>query len=141
MDKLQNDGDCTNPIDTIKKHPVAFGRSMQQSVDTGSSSVVKKSLFGITRNMSVPNASEGNIPGPIKKQPPIVGRGTPPPVPPNKPIIPPKKDLISLIKKTSAAENAASSPDKDQKDSLIRHNNFLSNDIPAVDKQEELVNN
>lgn len=141
MDKLQNEEDCINPIDTIKKHPVAFGRSMQQSVDSGSSSVIKKPLFGISRNMSVPSASEGNFPGPIKKQPVIVGRGTPPPVPPNKPIIPPKKDLISFMKKTSVTENSASSPDKEQKDTLLRHNNFLPNDIPAVDKQEELVNN
>lgn len=106
-----------------------------QSVDSGSSSGIKKSLFGIQRNMSVPNATESNLPGLIKKQPTLVGRGTPPPVPPNKPIIPPKKDLISFIKKTTV-ENAASAVDKLQKESLLRHNSFIPNDISVDDKQE-----
>lgn len=107
-----------------------------QSVDSGSSSGIKKALFGIQRNMSVPNATETNLPGLIKKQPTLVGRGTPPPVPPNKPIIPPKKDLISFIKKSTVTENAASTVDKLQKESLLRHNNFISNDISVEDKQE-----
>lgn len=144
MDKLQEDEDCTTPLDTIKKHPIAFGRNMQ-SVDCGSSSSVKKSLFGIQRNMSVPNVIESNIPGLIKKQSTLVCRGTPPPVPPNKPIIPPKKDVISFIKKTSVADNTtavtAVAADKEQKDSLLRNNNFPPNDIAAVDKQEEIVKN
>jgi len=109
--------------------------------DSGSTSTVKKSLFGIQRNMSVPNATESNIPGLIKKQITTVGRGTPPPVPPNKPIIPPKKDLISFIKKTSIADNAASTADKDQKDSQLRHNSFLPNEIAPVDKPDEMVKN
>lgn len=114
---------------------------MQQSVDSGSSGTFKKSLFGIQRNMSVPNAAESNVSGLIKKQS-AIGRGAPPPVPPNKPIIPPKKDLISFIKKTPvAAENTTPTIDKEQKDSALRHNSFLSNDITATDKQEEMVNN
>lgn len=134
------DEDCATPLDTIKKHPVAFGRSMQ-SVDSGSTSAIKKSLFGIKRNMSVPNAAESILTGLIKKQSVTIGRGAPPPVPPNKPVIPPKKDLISLIKKPSVAENAAPAIDKEQKDTLLRHNNCLSNDITVVDKQEEMANN
>lgn len=140
MDK-QDDEDTSTPLDTIKKHPIAFGRNMQ-SVDTGSSSAVKKSLFGIQRNMSVPNATDSNIPGLIKKQQAIMGRGTPPPVPPNKPIIPPKKDLISFMKKTPATDNTVTTTEKETKDSLLRHNSFLANDIASVDKQqEELVKN
>ncbi|XP_060857721.1 CTTNBP2 N-terminal-like protein [Metopolophium dirhodum] len=139
VDKPQDDEDCSTPLDTIKKHPISFGRSMQS--DSGSTSTVKKSLFGIQRNMSVPNATESNIPGLIKKQITTVGRGTPPPVPPNKPIIPPKKDLISFIKKTSIADNAASTADKDQKDSQLRHNSFLPNEIAPVDKPDEMVKN
>jgi len=128
-------------LDTIKKHPISFGRSIQS--ESGSTSIVKKSLFGIQRNMSVPNATESNIPGLIKKQITTVGgRGTPPPVPPNKPIIPPKKDLISFIKKTSVADNTASTVDKDQKkDSQLRHNNFLSSDVAPVEKSDEMVKN
>lgn len=151
MDKLQEDEDCTTPLDTIKKHPIAYGRNMQ-SIDSGSSSGVKKALFGIQRNMSVPNVAETNIPGLIKKQSTLVCRGTPPPVPPNKPVIPPKKDLISFIKKTTVVDNASSvaaaataataaAADKEQKDSLLKQNNFLSKDIATVDKQEEVVEN
>lgn len=93
-------------------------------------SVIKKS-FGIQRNMSVPNPTENNFSGLIKKQSTIVGRGTPPPVPPNKPVIPKKKDLLSFIKKTPVAENTVST---EQKDSLV-HNNFLSSDIDnTIDK-------
>lgn len=139
VDKPQDDEDCSTPLDTIKKHPISFGRSMQS--DSGSTSTVKKSLFGIQRNMSVPNTTESNIPGLIKKQITTVGRGTPPPVPPNKPIIPPKKDLISFIKKSSIADNAASTADKDQKDSQLRHNSFLPNEIAPVDKPDEMVKN
>ncbi|XP_026820962.1 uncharacterized protein CG10915 [Rhopalosiphum maidis] len=139
VDKLQDDEDCSTPLDTIKKHPISFGRSMQS--ESGSTSTVKKSLFGIQRNMSVPNTAESNIPGLIKKQITTVGRGTPPPVPPNKPIIPPKKDLISLIKKTSVADNTASTAEKDQKDSQLRHNNLLPNEIVSVDKPDEMVKN
>lgn len=114
---------------------------MQQSIDSGSTSAIKKSLFGIQRNMSVPNATESNLPGLMKKPTANVGRGTPPPVPPNKPVIQPKKDFnVSLIKKSMVAENSAS-PDKEQKDALLRHNNFLPKDISTVDKQEEVVNN
>lgn len=88
--------------------------------------------------MSVPNATETNIPGLIKKQISSVGRGTPPPVPPNKPIIPPKKDLISFMKKASVADNAVSTADKD---SQLRHNSFVSNEITPVDKSDEVVKN
>lgn len=142
MDKLQEDEDCTTTVDTIKKHPTAFGRNIQL-VDSGSSSGVKKALFGIQRNMSVPNVTESNVPGLIKKQSTLLCRGTPPPVPPNKPIIPPKKNLVNLIKQISVSDNAvvAATADKEQKDSQLRHNNFLSNDIPAVDKQEETIEN
>ncbi|XP_060844504.1 CTTNBP2 N-terminal-like protein [Rhopalosiphum padi] len=139
VDKLQDDEDCSTPLDTIKKHPISFGRSIQS--ESGSTSTVKKSLFGIQRNMSVPNTAESNIPGLIKKQITTVGRGTPPPVPPNKPIIPPKKDLISFIKKTSVADNTASTAEKDQKDSQLRHNNLLPNEIVSVDKPDEMVKN
>jgi len=111
--------------------------------ESGQTSTVKKSLFGIQRNMSVPNTAESNIPGLIKKQISSVGRGTPPPVPPNKPIIPPKKDLISFIKKTPVADNAASTStaEKDQKDSQLRHNNLLPNEIVSVDKSDEELKN
>ncbi|KAL4135857.1 hypothetical protein QTP88_007444 [Uroleucon formosanum] len=139
VDKPQDDEDCSTPLDTIKKHPISFGRSMQS--DSGSTNTVKKSLFGIQRNMSVPSVTESNIPGLIKKQITTLGRGTPPPVPPNKPIIPPKKDLISFIKKTSIVDNSASTADKDQKDSQLRHNSFLSNEIAPVDKPDEMVKN
>lgn len=140
MDKLQ-DNENTTPLDTIKKHPITFGRS-QQSIDSGPSSIVKKSLFGIQRNMSVPNATESNLPGLIKKQQAAIARGTPPPVPPNKPVIAPKKDLTSFIKKPSIPDNAISSAEKDQKvDSVHKHNSFLTNDIATSDKQEELVKN
>lgn len=139
VDKPQDDEECSTPLDTIKKHPISFGRSVQS--ESGTTSTVKKSLFGIQRNMSVPNATETNIPGLIKKQITTVGRGTPPPVPPNKPIIPPKKDLISFIKKTSVADNIASTADKDQKDSQLRHNSILPNEIAPVDKPDEVVKN
>ncbi|KAL5238142.1 hypothetical protein ACI65C_005552 [Semiaphis heraclei] len=139
VDKPQDDEDCSTPLDTIKKQPISFGHRMQS--ESGPTSAVKKSLFGIQRNMSVPNATESNIPGLIKKQITTVGRGTPPPVPPNKPIIPPKKDIISFIKKTSVADNAASSAEKDQKDSQLRHNSFLSNEITPVDKPDDMVKN
>jgi len=139
VDKPQDDEDCSTPLDTIKKQPISFGRSMQS--ESGSTSTVKKSLFGIQRNMSVPNTTESNIPGLIKKQITTVGRGTPPPVPPNKPIIPPKKDLISFIKKTSIADNTASTTEKDQKDSQLRHNNLLPNEVVSVDKPDEMVKN
>jgi len=139
VDKPQDDEDCSTPLDTIKKQPISFGRSMQS--ESGSTSTVKKSLFGIQRNMSVPNTAESNIPGLIKKQITTVGRGTPPPVPPNKPIIPPKKDLISFIKKTSIADNTASTTEKDQKDSQLRHNNLLPNEVVSVDKPDEMVKN
>jgi hypothetical protein len=147
VDKLQEDDDCTTPLDTIKKHPIAFVRSMQ-STECSSSSGIKKALFGIQRNMSVPNVAESNVPGLIKKQSTLSSscRGTPPPVPPNKPIIPPKKNLVNFIKQISVTDNAvattaAATADKEQKDSLLRHNNYLSNDIAAVDKQEETVEN
>lgn len=127
-------------MDTIKSKPATFARNMQ-SIDSSSSGIVKKTLFGIQRNMSVPNANEGNIPGLIKKHSTGVGRGTPPPVPPNKPIIPPKKDLTSLMKKTPMAENTISTVEKEeQKDSLVKTNISL-NDIPTIDKQDETVNN
>ncbi|CAH1732609.1 CTTNBP2 N-terminal-like protein [Aphis gossypii] len=138
VDKPQDDEDCSTPLDTIKKHPISFGRSMQS--ESGSTSTVKKSLFGIQRNMSVPNTAESNIPGLIKKQISSVGRGTPPPVPPNKPIIPPKKDLISFIKKTPVADSAASTSTA-EKDSQLRHNNLLPNEIVSVDKSDEEVKN
>ncbi|VVC34782.1 Hypothetical protein CINCED_3A015055 [Cinara cedri] len=132
--------ECRSPMDTVKNKPVAYGRNMQ-SIDSSSSGIVKKTLFGIQRNMSVPNTNEGNFPGLIKKHSTAVGRGTPPPVPPNKPIIPPKKDLVSFMKKTSIAENTISTAEKqEQKDSLLK-NNISSNDTPTIDKQEELVNN
>jgi len=79
-----------------------------QFEDSASSSGIKKALFGIQRNMSVPSTAESNLPSLIKKQS-AANRGTPPPVPPNKPNIPPKKDIISFIKKTSILENTTSS--------------------------------
>lgn len=133
MDTLKDDEEST-PLETIKKQPMAFSRN-QQPVDSSSSSVVKKSLFGIQRNVaSVPNAAESNVPVLIKKQQTI--RGTPPPVPPNKPVIPPKKDLLSFIKKPSFVENAVPIPDKEQKNLVLRPNNFTTNNIITSDKPD-----
>jgi len=137
MDTLQDD-EILTPLETIKKQPIAFGQS-QQSVDSGPSCVVKKSLFGIQRNVSVPSATESNVPGLVKKQ--QTARGTPPPVPPNKPVIPPKKDLMSFIKKPSVVENAVPIADKEQKNLLLRHNNFATNEIITSDQTEELMKN
>lgn len=92
--------------------------------------------------MSVPSTTEGNLShGLVKKPSAAISRGTPPPVPPNKPIIPPKKDLMSFMKKSSIAENAASITDKEQKGPVLQNNSFLSSDIAASEKVEESVKN
>lgn len=70
-----------------------------------------KKNFGIQQNISGPNSTENNFSEFIKKHT-VVGRGIPPPVPPNKPVIPPKKDLLSFIKKTPVSENTVSTTEQ-----------------------------
>lgn len=126
-------------MDTIKNNPLVLSRNMH-SVDSSSSGIVKNKLFGMTRNMSVQNTNEVYFSA-LHKKNSTTGRGTPPPVPPNKPIIPPKKDLISLMKKASIAENTISIAEKEEQKGSLLKNNSSSNDIPTIDKQEEIVNN
>jgi len=86
-----------------------LGRAVQIDDSILSGGVKKATTFGTQWNVSAPNTAESsNLPGLTKKQL-AMSRGTPPPVPPNKPNIPPKKDIMSFIKKTSVVENASSS--------------------------------
>jgi len=93
-------------LDTIKKQPL--GRTIQIDDSISSSGIKKATTFGTQWNMSTPNAAESSNPPGLTKKQLAVSRGTPPPVPPNKPNIPPKKDIMSFIKKTSVVENASS---------------------------------
>lgn len=103
MKILQDDKESSTSLDTIKKQPPSCTTQIEES---SSSSGIKKALFDLQRNTSVPpNTGEiSNLPGLIKKQHNL-SRGTPPPIPPNKPNIAPKKDIVSFIKKNSIIEN------------------------------------
>ncbi|XP_050439573.1 CTTNBP2 N-terminal-like protein [Adelges cooleyi] len=139
VEKINFDEDPSSSLGTIKKQPIAFGRSMQSLDASPSNSNIKKSLLGTQRNMSVPNVLSENV---VKKQQTTLNRGAPPPVPPNKPVIPPKKDL-SMIKKPQSADNITVVNDKEQKDSALRHTNStpINSRETSTEKQEETVNN
>ncbi|XP_050529800.1 CTTNBP2 N-terminal-like protein [Daktulosphaira vitifoliae] len=110
---------------TMKKQTtIPFARSTQSMDVVGTpptSTAIKKLPFALQRNVSVPNVLVSDTAGKKPLQA-ALGRGTPPPVPPNKPAVPPKRDLGSIKKwqQSSAAENnavVASANDRDPKES------------------------